>query len=521
LLERLDAQGRFHRLPDRETAQGLIFYDEERGEHVRVGHPVIAEVASIFYEEVRAPAAVLREIVVAVDASNHLERRFIAWLFRANARAKSSALHAVLSQLKETIAQYQQSASTISELCIWRAFYRDLGEQYSANCCVEAALKLTPSDPIDCELLLNLYRERGQECDALPMLAEWVRRHPEFAQGRPAYLYLVRRYGTEEEQDSAISETRDWLEKHPDDTSVRTAYLGLAERQGTPEQVKRVVQETRDWLEKHPGDHEVRKCYLGLAERQGTPEQVERVVQETRDWLEKHGTAKGAKAVWEALIALLVRSDNRTEEAAEVALKAISHHPNDRNLIANYLRFFDSSEDEQVVRKFYERLMAAYPRDNNIPAYFAAWLRDHNHQDKAHVIYNSLIHKAPHNFGARYGYGRLLLNLEEYEKAAEQFREALRIHKGHQMAHDGLAQALCGIGKLADQKGRVEEANQHFMEAEREFHQALYWADAQEKSQAIFYTHLGWFYIDRGSYPEALEAFNADFHGAKLCNIAG
>jgi tetratricopeptide (TPR) repeat protein len=225
--------------------------------------------------------------------------------------------------------------------------------------------------------------------------------------------------------------------------------------------------------------------------------------------LEKHGTAKGAKEVWAALIALLVRSDNRTEEAAEVALKAISHHPNDRNLIANYLRFFDSSEDEQVVRKFYERLMAAYPRDNKIPAYFAAWLRDHNHQDEAHVIYSPLIYRAPRDFGAHYGYGRLLLNLEEYEKAAEQFREALRIHKGHQMAHDGLAQVLCGLGKLAEQKGRVEEANQHFMKAEREFRQALYWADAQEESQAIFYTHLGWFYIDRGSYPEALEAFKS------------
>jgi hypothetical protein len=73
LLERLDGLGRFYNLSSRETAQGLIFYEEDRASNMRAGHPVIAETASKFYEALRAPATVLQEILVTVDEFNYSE----------------------------------------------------------------------------------------------------------------------------------------------------------------------------------------------------------------------------------------------------------------------------------------------------------------------------------------------------------------------------------------------------------------------------------------------------------------
>lgn len=153
--------------------------------------------------------------------------------------------------------------------------------------------------------------------------------------------------------------------------------------------------------------------------------------------------------------------------------------------------------------------MCAYPRAYNIVTEYAAWLRDHNHPDEARALYFDLIERAPRDYRAHYGYGRLLFLLGEFEPAIEQFRETIKIHKGHRMAHDGLAQALKERGKISEQKGHKEEADAHFTEAEREFHQAIYWAGIGNQSQAVFNTNLGWFYIDRQRYAHAIEAFEA------------
>lgn len=57
LLERLDTEGRYHDLPNREGAQGLIFYDESHSElMVRPGHPRRAETARRLFERRRSAA---------------------------------------------------------------------------------------------------------------------------------------------------------------------------------------------------------------------------------------------------------------------------------------------------------------------------------------------------------------------------------------------------------------------------------------------------------------------------------
>jgi tetratricopeptide (TPR) repeat protein len=546
LLERLDVQGRFHNLPERDTAQGLIFNDEGHTGNMRVGHPVIAKTASVFYEEEhRAPAMVLSEIVAAVDTSNHLERRFVVHLLRVLAQAKSSALHSAFSRIEADMALCKQKA-TINELSIWRAFYLNLGQHERAEECVDAALARAPVISGDCNTLLKLCRERARERDALPAIAKWVYEHPELHGDRPAYLSLVERYGTRNEVEEVLKETSAWLGAHLKDTYVRTAYLGLVERQGTSEQVERVLQETSAWLGEHSGDTSVRTAYLGLVERQGTAEQVERVLQETSAWLAQHPKnidlraaliglieRKGSdrlkkamiydtrvwlsehtavKEVWRSLIAALIRL-HRQQEAVETAMEAISHHPDDPNLVTLYLQFVHELADEQAVRGLFKSLITRYRGNRHFQIEFAAWLRDNNHPDEAEAYYKEQI-ELPQSKATRllrqmayYGYGQLLLKLERYGEAEEQFRLTLRIRRGHQMAHDGLAQALHHLGSITEQEGRVADADRCFLKAEQEFRQAIYWAGVREQPQAIFYTHLGWFYIDRKQYTDALEAF--------------
>jgi tetratricopeptide (TPR) repeat protein/class 3 adenylate cyclase len=603
LLERLDRDGRFHNLPERETTQGLIFWDS-RERHVRVGHPVIAETAAKFYAQRHAPQAVLEEIAAAVDMTKLDERRFLAFLLLVMARRNSPLLASIPKTLEGIIARYVQSAERISELNIWRTFYRQLGQPERAERCINSALVLEPVSSEDCNLLANLFRERGRHHEALPVIAKWVKDHPDWGavgptyigltersgtandiervlqeinswlathasdsntrgrylglverKGTPeqmarvvtdtsawlsshaedsnvrrAYLGLVERKGTPEQMARVVTDTSAWLSSHAEDSNVRTAYLGLVERKGTPEQMARVVTEISKWLAepKHQDDVTVRECYLGLVERKGTTDQVKKVAEEIRAWLAAHPKDvnvrvawlnfveargsndlkeatitytkawliehKSAKEVWRGLLAWLFRAD-RSDEAVELSLTAISHHPDDADLLTHYLRAVQDSADEQTVRSISEQLIKKIPQNISPQIHYTAWLRDHNYYDEAEQRYRNLITKAPRSFKAHYGYGMLLLKLERFDEAAAQFREVLRIHRGHQMAYDRLAWALWKLGD--------------FERAEQEFRKAIYWAGRIGEPQGRFYADLGWFYVDRIRWRDALYAFES------------
>jgi len=613
LLERLDEQGRFHKLPGRETTQGLIYYDDEQKGSIRLGHPVIADTACSFYSVRRAPFAVLQEIAWAVDQSDWFERRFFAHLLRVQSRTESSVIQSALPQIEPIIEKLRQSAS-ISELVIWRTFYKTMGQREKEVLCVNEAFSRKPTSALDCGILLGFYRERGREQDALPMFREWIHLNPDALGAlqpllglierhgtkteiadviketsawlsahdsdnsvrarylglvertgmaeqvaqvvketsawlsahdsdnsvRATYLGLVERTGMADQVAQVVKETSAWLSAHDSDSSVRAGYLGLVERTGMAEQVAQVVKETSAWLSAHDSDNFVRAGYLGLVERKGTAEQVAQVVKETSAWLSTHdsdssvragylglverkGTADqvaqvvketqawlaqhdSAKPVWEALIALLIRV-GMIEEATSLAQRAIALHPHDQNLAGNFLRFFGDVADEKLVRGMYEKFMASFPKNPTMATHFAAWLRDHNHADEAEVLYDSLLRKFPRWYQINHGYGRLLLSLGKYEKAITQFRIVLKIHRGHQMAHDGLAQTLSALGKVADKEGRKKDADQYFSQAEREFREAIHWSKVQNQRQAVFYTNLGWFYLDWQRCSDAIEAF--------------
>jgi len=306
-----------------------------------------------------------------------------------------------------------------------------------------------------------------------------------------------------------LEETSKWLEDHPQDDSVRCRYLGLVEQHGTAEQVEQAVHETTTWLTKHPKDVNVRSAFITLVESKGSDKFKETIIDDIRIWLSRH---TAAKEVWRTLIATLIHL-GRQQEAVETAVEAISYHPDDLNLTTHYLHSVQESADEPTVRKLYESLIIRYPGDTGIRIEFASWLRDHNYNDEAEAYYKSLIELPKSKITGRLrrstylGYGDLLLKLDRYNEAEKQFREILRTHPGHQMAHEGLAKALHGLGKFAEQEGRTADVSRYFAEAKKEFRQAIYWAGVHAQPQAIFYTSLGWFYIDRQQYNDALEAF--------------
>jgi len=139
---------------------------------------------------------------------------------------------------------------------------------------------------------------------------------------------------------------------------------------------------------------------------------------------------------------------------------------------------------------------------------WARWLTTVNRRDEAEKVFNALMAEHPRVFSAPYAYGRLLLDMERHEEAASRFRQVLKIHRGHAMAHDGLAAALQGLARRAEDLHDDLAATRFLRAAERELRSAIYWAGVTQDSQAVFFTHLGWYYIDRKRWSDALSAFD-------------
>ena len=412
-----------------------------------------------------------------------------------------------------------------------RATYLGLVERKGTAEEVKRALKETadwlavhPEDSNVRATYLGLVERKGTAEEvkrALKETADWLAVHPEDSNVRATYLGLVERKGTAEEVKRALKETADWLAVHPEDSNVRAPYLGLVERKGTAEEVKRALKETADWLAVHPEDSNVRATYLGLVERKGTVEEVKRALKETADWLEKNNSEKN---IWDALIATLIRLD-RMQEASKAAFEAFSFNPDDPHLIQQYIRCIRKSSDDKTVGMLWDNLIAKCPKDYNYKIEFAAWLRDHNQHETAEVLYKELIYLPERMIAKKlrlklhYGYGRLLQKMERPAEASVQFRQTLKLDESHQLAHDGFASTLHALGKIAMHEERTSDANQHFIQSEKEYRQAAYWAGKKGQSKAIFYTHLGWFYIDRERYADAIKILspakeeNPDYFG--------
>jgi tetratricopeptide (TPR) repeat protein len=457
LLERLDSQGRFHNLPERETTQGLIFGGNREG-YIRAGHPVIAKTAAEFYK--RDPLNLLCEIAAALDATNYVERRFFTALIASLARVVPPVFTTLPKPVKSAIADCVQRAERVSELVMWRNFFRHRKQPILAERCVDHALKLNPTSGEDCNILVGLYRDRGREREALPIVANWIKEHPEKGGAHAVFLGLVEKYHRLDDVEFAQRATGSWLAAHPDDLNVRIAWLSFFRQCGSDEFREKAIEETKAWLAGH-------------------------------EW---------AKEAWSALLALLLHI-GWSEASVELAKKAVSYHPDNLNLLEHYLRAVQGTADEQEVRSTYERLIAKSPTATNFQVHYAAWLRDHGYYLEAEERYKILM-RIPDNqttnslkTSSHYGYGELLLKMERPDEAVVQFRSALNLAPKHHTAYGGLARALAAAGD--------------FKQAEQVFQKAIHCASSNGLPSSRIYSDYGWFNLNQGRQKKALDIFKS------------
>ena len=541
VLERLDAMGRYHNLPKREGAKEMIFYDESRPDCLRTVHQVRAEAARSIYESRRPSGFVLRELVRVVDVNSLLERRFLAHLLRNLAYRKDKILQETLSDIEPKLAECRKHAGRISELVIWRTFYRALDRSDEAEQCVDAALTCEPVNSLDYNTLLGIYRERGCERDALPVLERWIQNNLEWGGAGPAYLGLLAKYGAEDDQRRAIEVIIDWLEKHPEDSYLRTAFLKFVENKGLDQQKARVLDMTRKWLKDHRGDCTVRTAFLGFVEHVGTPVQKQRVLEETRRWLKDNkddGTVRTAflsyvtengtpeqKArvikempawlrehpnianVWVGFVSFLQMLEMENE-AREFVRQAKKHNPDNRAISIQFVKLLSDELDETDVRNQYEDLLSSRPTDSLTRYAFALWLQRHGNLEEAERNFIILIEKNSRFSKFYSGYGMLLLDKERYVEAEAMFRQAIDLFVGEAKAHAGLAEALLKKVQDTEQTPGVSQTASLYIEAEKELLQAIHWASTNNEPIAKYRTGLGWLYIYKKNWAMAHKFFD-------------
>src|SRR5207247_4925207 len=233
----------------------------------------------------------------------------------------------------------------------------------------------------------------------------------------------------------------------------------------------------------HDEDTAVRTFYLGLVERKAE-NYLEKAVQDTESWLRKHPLATD---VWSILIAILTRT-HQPSHAAEIASAAISFHPRDQNLLEHYLDLIASQATEEEVERVFAELRTLAPKNKVIPLRRAKWLSERGRNEEAEIAFSRLLDEYPGWFQIRHAYGRHLLGLEKWSEAVKLFEAALDLHKGFQVAHEGKALALRGLGARAIEAGDSKNADMYLRQAERHFKSAIHWARTNSAPTARFYT---------------------------------
>lgn len=363
-----------------------------------------------------------------------------------------------------------RETQSISELVVWQRFYGHRQQQKEADGCVDRMLLLEPVSAWECDHLLKFCKDRGEEKRALAPIAKWVEDHPaEWRKVGVSYLGLMETYADKDDLANAIQKTKSCLAEHLDDSYLRVGYLGVVERNApalvgrAPKLQEETIADTEAWL---------RKAWL-------------------RDY-------NGAKDVCVALMSWLSRI-GRGIHACDLASIAISHHPDDENVHFWYVCTLQNTADEKTVRDAYEKLTAKYPKNTNFQLGWANWLSNRESSDdhkKAQQCYQELKRLHPSWWKPLYRYGMLLLlKMDAFDDAADQFKTILKRNFGSQEAHNGLAQ--------------VRWRKQDYVLAEIGFNTAIDCAERHKEPTARFFTDLGRFYNDRKCWTNALKAFES------------
>jgi tetratricopeptide (TPR) repeat protein len=380
---------------------------------------------------------------------------------------------------------------------------KDKGSQEQIEEVIEETrlwLKEHPEDYTVRVKYVSLVKDKGSQEQIEEVIDEsslWLKDHPDDHTVRVKYVSLVKDKGSQEQIEEVIDESSLWLKDHPDDNNVRVSYLTLVKEKVNQEKIEEAIEGTTKWLKDHPDDITVREAWLVLIRDKGNQEQIRRGIGDTISWLKVHPEDNKIRSVYLSL----VRDEGFFEEDIKPALDDMEqwmkkHGPH--HLFQDYLPLIekiikteiDIDIDIELVKQFgYEFINSCKWETNSRPIKaFADWLRTEKFFDEAEQIYESLIKIKIRNRQVRstiyFSYGKLFLgqatNLEfSYEdrfkklkRAEEKFRDAIKIHKGHHMAHSFLAITL---------KEQGEDK-----EAKKEFGVAEWWAPFDEKGKMVF-----------------------------------
>jgi tetratricopeptide (TPR) repeat protein len=348
---------------------------------------------------------------------------------------------------------------------------------------------------------LSLVKDKGSKEQIEEVIEEtslWLKDHLGDYTVRGSYLLLVKDKGTKEQIKEVIEETSLWLKDHPEDYHVRGSYLLLVKDKGSQEQIKEVIEETTKWwLQNHPDDNVFHEVWLVSIRDKGNREQKRKGMEDTISWLKDHPEDNKIRSVYLSLViekCFLKEYIRLALEDTEQWMKKHGTHPLFRDylpLIGKIIKTeIDMDIDIELVKQFgYEFINSCKWEYNIWPIKaFADWLRSEKFFDEAEQIYESLIKIKIRNRRSRsgiyFGYGKMFLGqatnleftyedrLKKLKRAEEKFRDAIKIHKGHHMAHSFLAITLKELGEDK--------------EAKKEFGVAEWWAPFDEKGKMVF-----------------------------------
>ncbi|MFC1865141.1 tetratricopeptide repeat protein [Chloroflexota bacterium] len=490
LLEALDDTGRFYDLPERDSAKGILFEDTSDTIYVKARAESVAKFAFSLYQ--RDPAQVLREYIRSVNMNDRISRIFISRLVNRFSHDKKAACRRVLIELN-SLLQQMLAISEVSDLARWVSTYTTLGLEEEARRCSDEILTRVPRLKTDCHVIASESVRRSMIPLAIPMLDNWVVRNPGDASIRAVYLQMSAKLKRHESSSVLIEETSEWLSQHPEDTDVRSSFLDLVAKLGKAEEFDRVISSLENWLDSYPDHHQMRKKYLAIMKKKGTLQQKKHALIETAAWLPhlaKH------KFVLSAFTALMTKT---TRELLESRIKL----PAKARLKADHL----------------------HPRGIKAIEHFSNMLFELGVYDDANKLYESLLIASPYSGSIRYGYAKVLMVFNHFEKARNELNKAVEFGYENEFVHALIA--ICSL-KMGSDKKAENELRTVF----RLLKQSRNWINlfniasltetynclplklkcleklAQEYPFAWNYILLGWAYFQSDQPHDALKAFN-------------
>jgi tetratricopeptide (TPR) repeat protein len=494
LLCRIDQEGRFYNITARETAVGVLYEDELRPGYIRTKQEAIASIAFSFFS--RDPRIVFSEIIKAIDIYEMTERFFLIHMTRIIAQRESKVILQVLAS-NQSIIDGIAAQSSVTELAIWRSIYQGLKMENRSNQTANLVLLRNSRNGKEASKQVDIYLERGQFDLALDMLLRCLSIYRDDPMIRNMYLSFIKKKGTPEQVEAAFAETSEWLAAHSEHISVRQCYLSLLEVKGTTEQVREALIETGRWLDLHLNSRAIWNQYVVLAGTGKTPVEAKLALEKTHAWLINHPRDAFVYCAYLSLVRK-IGDTKQVEQAIIEVQKLFDTYGLVNSIFLAYLNLVDErgyacSIDIDKIKTLGFEFLTRYPKDQGVE-YFASWLRKHSFYKESKRLYTEhLLKIAPGSYNIRYGFGKLLFELKQYDEAASEFREVLRLHKGHAAAHNGLGKVLAELGDYG--------------EAEMELKQAIYWAKFDNSLSDRFNYDLGVFYISRNRDLEAIDCF--------------